>query len=124
MNFRQEFLKKYGRDLESILPNGDDEQNKVERFAREQIEMLETYCQSMNISFSYDNLSQIKKDVFDAIVIDQMAWVLSTDNYSLISGLDIATGVTIPLEELEKRYVSPTAQMKLKAKGFCFRGFY
>ena len=124
MNFRQEFLKKYDRDLESILPNGDDEQNKVERFVRRQIETLETYCQSMNISFSYDNLSQIKKDVFDAIVIDQMAWVLSTDNYSLISGLDIATGVTIPLEELEKRYVSPTAQMKLKAKGFCFRGFY
>lgn len=124
MNFRQEFLNKYGRDLESILPNGDDEQNKVNRFAKEQIEMLETYCQSMNISFSYDNLSQTKKDVFDAIVIDQMAWVLSTDNYSLISGLDIATGVTIPLEELEKRYVSPTVQMKLKAKGFCFRGFY
>ena len=115
MDLKKEFENKYGLDLEEILPNAHFEQDKVHRFIARQIELLETFCQSRNSTFSYKDLSEQKKNIFDEIALEQMY-------YTLVSGLDVLSGITIPLSELKSRYVSPIAQTKLKAKGFCYRG--
>lgn len=122
MDFKKEFENKYGLDLEEILPNAHFEQDKVERFITRQIELLETFCQSRNNTFSYKDLNDQKKNIFNQIVLEQMYWNLNTEDYSLVSGLDLSSGITIPLSELKSRYISPIVQTKLKAKGFCYRG--
>lgn len=83
---------------------------------------METYCKSKNVTFNYKNLTTARKEVFDDIVLDQMYWTLNTDDYSVVSGIDLTTGMSIPIIELTSRYISPTVQIKLKANGFCFRG--
>ena len=122
MDLKKEFENKYGLDLEEILPNAHFEQNKVKRFIDQQIELVETYCKSKNATFNYKNLTTARKEVFDNIVLDQMYWTLNTDDYSVVSGIDLTTGMSIPIIELTSRYISPTVQIKLKANGFCFRG--
>lgn len=122
MDLKKEFENKYGLDLEEILPNAHFEQDKVHRFIARQIELLETFCQSRNSTFSYKDLSEQKKNIFDEIALDQMYWTLNTDDYSVVSGIDLTTGMSIPIIELTSRYISPTVQIKLKANGFCFRG--
>lgn len=122
MDLKKEFENKYGLDLEEILPNAHFEQDKVHRFIARQIELLETFCQSRNSTFSYKDLSEQKKNIFDEIALEQMYWTLNTEDYTLVSGLDVLSGITIPLSELKSRYVSPIAQTKLKANGFCYRG--
>lgn len=122
MDLKKEFENKYGLDLEEILPNAHFEQNKVKRFIDQQIELVETYCKSKNVTFNYKNLTTARKEVFDDIVLDQMYWTLNTDDYSVVSGIDLTTGISIPIIELTSRYISPTVQIKLKANGFCFRG--
>lgn len=122
MDLKKEFENKYGLDLEEILPNAHFEQDKVHRFIARQIELLETYCKSKNVTFNYKNLTTARKEVFDDIVLDQMYWTLNTDDYSVVSGIDLTTGISIPIIELTSRYISPTVQIKLKANGFCFRG--
>lgn len=122
MDLKKEFENKYGLDLEEILPNAHFEQDKVHRFIDQQIELVETYCKSKNVTFNYKNLTTARKEVFDNIVLDQMYWTLNTDDYSVVSGIDLTTGMSIPIIELTSRYISPTVQIKLKANGFCFRG--
>lgn len=122
MDLKKEFENKYGLDLEEILPNAHFEQDKVHRFIDQQIELVETYCKSKNVTFNYKNLTTARKEVFDDIVLDQMYWTLNTDDYSVVSGIDLTTGMSIPIIELTSRYISPTVQIKLKANGFCFRG--
>lgn len=122
MDLKKEFENKYGLDLEEILPNAHFEQAKVHRFIARQIELLETFCQSRNSTFSYKDLSEQKKNIFDEIALEQMYWTLNTDDYSVVSGIDLTTGMSIPIIELTSRYISPTVQIKLKANGFCFRG--
>lgn len=122
MDLKKEFENKYGLDLEEILPNAHFEQDKVHRFIDQQIELVETYCKSKNVTFNYKNLTTARKEVFDDIVLDQMYWTLNTDDYSVVSGIDLTTGISIPIIELTSRYISPTVQIKLKANGFCFRG--
>ena len=122
MDLKKEFENKYGLDLEEILPNAHFEQDKVKRFIDQQIELVETYCKSKNVTFNYKNLTTARKEVFDDIVLDQMYWTLNTDDYSVVSGIDLTTGMSIPIIELTSRYISPTVQIKLKANGFCFRG--
>jgi hypothetical protein len=122
MDLKKEFENKYGLDLEEILPNAHFEQDKVHRFIARQIELLETFCQSRNSTFSYKDLSEQKKNIFDEIALEQMYWTLNTDDYSVVSGIDLTTGMSIPIIELTSRYISPTVQIKLKANGFCFRG--
>ena len=122
MNFEKKFLEKYGLELNDVAPNGNFEQNKVKRFIDQQIELVETYCKSKNVTFNYKNLTTARKEVFDDIVLDQMYWTLNTDDYSVVSGIDLTTGISIPIIELTSRYISPTVQIKLKANGFCFRG--
>lgn len=122
MDLKKEFENKYGLDLEEILPNAHFEQDKVHRFIARQIELLETFCQSRNSTFSYKDLSEQKKNIFDEIALEQMYWTLNTEDYSVVSGIDLTTGMSIPIIELTSRYISPTVQIKLKANGFCFRG--
>lgn len=122
MDLKKEFENKYGLDLEEILPNAHFEQDKVHRFIARQIELLETFCQSRNSTFSYKDLSEQKKNIFDEIALEQMYWTLNTEDYSVVSGIDLTTGISIPIIELTSRYISPTVQIKLKANGFCFRG--
>lgn len=122
MNIENEFKNKYGVELNNVLPDGNDEQNKVKRFIEKQKLNLITFCKSYNVRFSYDNLSDASKQIFDGILLDQMWYVLNAEDFTEFSGLDVATGTTIALTELTSRYISPIVQMQLKNEGFCYRG--
>lgn len=124
MKISQQFLEKYGIDLENVLPDGDFPQNKVQRFFEQQKEMLILFCNNFNIRFNYDNLKEKQKSVFDQAILEQMYYVLNTYDYRTVSTLDIATGTTIPVEEVENRYIAASVKNKLKQYGFCYRGLY
>lgn len=122
MNFKQEFLNKYGIDLNNVLPNGNDEQNKVDRFVRQQQELLIAYCKSFNCLFDVANLSATKKDKFDQITLTQMWYALNTEDYTAFSGVDIVNNVVMPIADLTDRFIAPLAKLELKNNGFCYRG--
>lgn len=122
MDLKKEFLKKYGIDLNTILPNGNDEQNKVSRFIEQQKQILITYCQTFNRFFNLEKISETKKEKFDEIVLTQMWYSINTEDYTAISGLDTINNTVLPISELAERFVAPLAKLDLKNNGFCYRG--
>lgn len=119
---KKSFYQIYGKQLEPLILNDDNEQGKADRFIERQREVLITFCKSRNINFNYDKLDEQGKNLFDYILLEQLYWVLNNEDFTLLSGYDVVNNQSVAISDIVSRYVSPNVQIRLSNFGFCYRG--
>lgn len=119
---KKSFYQIYGKQLEPLILNDDNEQGKADRFIDRQREVLITFCKSRNINFNYDKLDEQGKNLFDYILLEQLYWVLNNEDFTLLSGYDVVNNQSVSISDIVSRYVSPNVQIRLSNFGFCYRG--
>lgn len=119
---KKSFYQIYGKQLEPLILNDDNEQGKADRFIDRQREVLITFCKSRNINFNYDKLDEQGKNLFDYILLEQLYWVLNNEDFTLLSGYDVVNNQSVSISDIVSRYVSPNVQTRLSNFGFCYRG--
>lgn len=119
---KKSFYQIYGKQLEPLILNDDNEQGKADRFIERQREVLITFCKSRNINFNYDKLDEQGKNLFDYILLEQLYWVLNNEDFTLLSGYDVVNNQSVSISDIVSRYVSPNVQTRLSNFGFCYRG--
>ena len=119
---KKSFYQIYGKQLEPLILNDDNEQGKADRFIDRQREVLITFCKSRNINFNYEKLDEQGKNLFDYILLEQLYWVLNNEDFTLLSGYDVVNNQSVSISDIVSRYVSPNVQTRLRNFGFCYRG--
>ena len=119
---KKSFYQIYGKQLEPLILNDDNEQGKADRFIERQREILITFCKSRNINFDYNRLNEQSKNLFDYILLEQLYWVLNNEDFTLLSGYDVVNNQSVAISDIVSRYVSPNVQIRLSNFGFCYRG--
>ena len=119
---KKSFYQIYGKQLEPLILNDDNEQGKADRFIDRQREVLITFCKSRNINFNYEKLDEQGKNLFDYILLEQLYWVLNNEDFTLLSGYDVVNNQSVSISDIVSRYVSPNVQTRLSNFGFCYRG--
>lgn len=119
---KKSFYQIYGKQLDPLILNDDNEQGKADRFIERQREVLITFCKSRNINFNYDKLDEQGKNLFDYILLEQLYWVLNNEDFTLLSGYDVVNNQSVAISDIVSRYVSPNVQTRLSNFGFCYRG--
>ena len=119
---KKSFYQIYGKQLEPLILNDDNEQGKADRFIERQREILITFCKSRNINFDYNRLNEQRKNLFDYILLEQLYWVLNNEDFTLLSGYDVVNNQSVAISDIVSRYVSPNVQIRLSNFGFCYRG--
>lgn len=119
---KRSFYQIYGKQLEPLILNDDNEQGKADRFIERQREILITFCKSRNINFDYNRLNEQSKNLFDYILLEQLYWVLNNEDFTLLSGYDVVNNQSVAISDIVSRYVSPNVQIRLSNFGFCYRG--
>lgn len=119
---KKSFYQIYGKQLEPLILNDDNEQGKADRFIERQREVLITFCKSRNINFNYEKLDEQGKNLFDYILLEQLYWVLNNEDFTLLSGYDVVNNQSVAISDIVSRYVSPNVQIRLSNFGFCYRG--
>lgn len=119
---KKSFYQIYGKQLDPLILNDDNEQGKADRFIERQREVLITFCKSRNINFNYDKLDEQGKNLFDYILLEQLYWVLNNEDFTLLSGYDVVNNQSVSISDIVSRYVSPNVQTRLSNFGFCYRG--
>lgn len=119
---KRSFYQIYGKQLEPLILNDDNEQGKADRFIERQREILITFCKSRNINFDYNKLNEQSKNLFDYILLEQLYWVLNNEDFTLLSGYDVVNNQSVAISDIVSRYVSPNVQIRLSNFGFCYRG--
>ena len=119
---KRSFYQIYGKQLEPLILNDDNEQGKADRFIDRQREILITFCKSRNINFDYNRLNEQSKNLFDYILLEQLYWVLNNEDFTLLSGYDVVNNQSVAISDIVSRYVSPNVQIRLSNFGFCYRG--
>ena len=119
---KKSFYQIYGKQLEPLILNDDNEQGKADRFIDRQREILITFCKSRNINFDYNRLNEQSKNLFDYILLEQLYWVLNNEDFTLLSGYDVVNNQSVAISDIVSRYVSPNVQIRLSNFGFCYRG--
>lgn len=119
---KKSFYQIYGKQLEPLILNDDNEQGKADRFIERQRGILITFCKSRNINFNYEKLDEQGKNLFDYILLEQLYWVLNNEDFTLLSGYDVVNNQSVAISDIVSRYVSPNVQIRLSNFGFCYRG--
>lgn len=119
---KKSFYQIYGKQLEPLILNDDNEQGKADRFIERQRGILITFCKSRNINFDYNKLDEQSKNLFDYILLEQLYWVLNNEDFTLLSGYDVVNNQSVAISDIVSRYVSPNVQIRLSNFGFCYRG--
>ena len=119
---KKSFYQIYGKQLDPLILNDDNEQGKADRFIERQRGILITFCKSRNINFDYNKLDEQSKNLFDYILLEQLYWVLNNEDFTLLSGYDVVNNQSVAISDIVSRYVSPNVQIRLSNFGFCFRG--
>lgn len=119
---KKSFYQIYGKQLEPLILNDDNEQGKADRFIERQRGILITFCKSRNINFDYNRLNEQSKNLFDYILLEQLYWVLNNEDFTLLSGYDVVNNQSVAISDIVSRYVSPNVQIRLSNFGFCYRG--
>ena len=119
---KKSFYQIYGKQLEPLILNDDNEQGKADRFIERQREVLITFCKSRNINFNYEKLDEQGKNLFDYILLEQLYWVLNNEDFTILSGYDVVNNQSVAISDIVSRYVSPNVQIRLSNFGFCYRG--
>ena len=119
---KKSFYQIYGKQLDPLILNDDNEQGKADRFIERQREILITFCKSRNINFDYNRLNEQSKNLFDYILLEQLYWVLNNEDFTLLSGYDVVNNQSVAISDIVSRYVSPNVQIRLSNFGFCYRG--
>ena len=119
---KKSFYQIYGKQLEPLILNDDNEQGKADRFIERQREILITFCKSRNINFDYNRLNEQSKNLFDYILLEQLYWVLNNEDFTVLSGYDVVNNQSVAISDIVSRYVSPNVQIRLSNFGFCYRG--
>lgn len=119
---KKSFYQIYGKQLDPLILNDDNEQGKADRFIERQREVLITFCKSRNINFNYEKLDEQGKNLFDYILLEQLYWVLNNEDFTLLSGYDVVNNQSVAISDIVSRYVSPNVQIRLSNFGFCYRG--
>ena len=119
---KKSFYQIYGKQLDPLILNDDNEQGKADRFIERQREILITFCKSRNINFDYNKLDEQSKNLFDYILLEQLYWVLNNEDFTLLSGYDVVNNQSVAISDIVSRYVSPNVQIRLSNFGFCYRG--
>lgn len=121
-NFTNEFLKRTGVELSVKVPGGNDDSNKVERFIRRVVSVVEAEIWRYNAHFRPDKLDDFQKEMLLKAQIEQGLYLLSTGDLNLISGYDPINATFVPVDELRKRAFSPLARQYLMRAGLLYRG--
>ena len=119
---KKSFYQIYGKQLEPLILNDDNEQGKADRFIERQRGILITFCKSRNINFDYNRLNEQSKNLFDYILLEQLYWVLNNEDFTILSGYDVVNNQSVAISDIVSRYVSPNVQIRLSNFGFCYRG--
>ena len=119
---KKTFYQIYGKQLDPLILNDDNEQGKADRFIERQRGILITFCKSRNINFDYNRLNEQSKNLFDYILLEQLYWVLNNEDFTLLSGYDVVNNQSVAISDIVSRYVSPNVQIRLSNFGFCYRG--
>ena len=119
---KKSFYQIYGKQLDPLILNDDNEQGKADRFIERQRGILITFCKSRNINFDYNKLDEQSKNLFDYILLEQLYWVLNNEDFTLLSGYDVVNNQSVAISDIVSRYVSPNVQIRLSNFGFCYRG--
>ena len=119
---KKSFYQIYGKQLEPLILNDDNEQGKADRFIERQRGILITFCKSRNINLDYNKLDEQSKNLFDYILLEQLYWVLNNEDFTLLSGYDVVNNQSVAISDIVSRYVSPNVQIRLSNFGFCYRG--
>ena len=119
---KKSFYQIYGKQLDPLILNDDNEQGKADRFIERQREVLITFCKSRNINFNYEKLDEQGKNLFDYILLEQLYWVLNNEDFTILSGYDVVNNQSVSISDIVSRYVSPNVQIRLSNFGFCYRG--
>ena len=119
---KKSFYQIYGKQLEPLILNDDNEQGKADRFIERQRGILITFCKSRNINFDYNKLDEQSKNLFDYILLEQLYWVLNNEDFTVLSGYDVVNNQSVAISDIVSRYVSPNVQIRLSNFGFCYRG--
>ena len=119
---KKSFYQIYGKQLDPLILNDDNEQGKADRFIERQRGILITFCKSRNINFDYNRLNEQSKNLFDYILLEQLYWVLNNEDFTLLSGYDVVNNQSVAISDIVSRYVSPNVQIRLSNFGFCYRG--
>ena len=119
---KKTFYQIYGKQLDPLILNDDNEQGKADRFIERQRGILITFCKSRNINFDYNKLDEQSKNLFDYILLEQLYWVLNNEDFTLLSGYDVVNNQSVAISDIVSRYVSPNVQIRLSNFGFCYRG--
>ena len=119
---KKSFYQIYGKQLEPLILNDDNEQGKADRFIERQRGILITFCKSRNINFDYNRLNEQSKNLFDYILLEQLYWVLNNEDFTVLSGYDVVNNQSVAISDIVSRYVSPNVQIRLSNFGFCYRG--
>ena len=119
---KKSFYQIYGKQLDPLILNDDNEQGKADRFIERQREVLITFCKSRNINFNYEKLDEQGKNLFDYILLEQLYWVLNNEDFTILSGYDVVNNQSVAISDIVSRYVSPNVQIRLSNFGFCYRG--
>lgn len=120
----EQFKNKHGLDLNVYCQNNGFDQDHVLRVYNRQKYILEIYCKYFNYKFNYEKLSSTKKEVFHDLVLEQIYYVLTNFDFSILAGFDFGSLSSLPQEEILKRIVSPIVKEALKAEGFLYRGLW
>ena len=118
---KKSFYQIYGKQLEPLILNDDNEQGKADRFIERQRGILITFCKSRNINFDYNRLNEQSKNLFDYILLEQLYWVLNNEDFTLLSGYDVVNNQSVAISDIVSRYVSPNVQIRLSNFGFCYK---
>jgi hypothetical protein len=115
-DFKNDMLNKYGVDLEQELRGV-----KIEAFYTRTRDILELEINSYNPRYSLYNKDTYEPFIYKAI-LEQAYYTINNTDFSVITGINFQTGTIMPLEEIQKRVISPIAHNILKNAGLFFGG--